>query len=141
MRGLLILMVAAALSLSFPRLARASDGGTGEPDAGAVDAATVHDAALATDAAGGGDAGVEEDASSSEDAASEVPCPPCALACDGGLCDTTNGSETGGNCSVAPPGTPVGPMPIAAAMGALVLVLARQSRRKAQRGERRMERP
>jgi hypothetical protein len=61
-------------------------------------------------------------------------------ACDGALCDTTNGAETGGSCSVTSPGGPVEAGPLFGVIGALVLAAARKAKRKARRDDRAMER-
>jgi hypothetical protein len=119
MRGLMMLTVLGGLCLAFPRSAAASDAGS---DAAAEPA----------------DAGALE--SAEDDAGGSLPCPPCPLACDGGLCDTTNGAETGGNCSLAPGGVPFGPAPIGAAIGVAGVVIARRARGKARRDARKMER-
>jgi hypothetical protein len=58
--------------------------------------------ALAGEAGPSNDASPAADDAALNDAASGPP--PVPLACDGALCDTTNGAETGGSCSVSRPG-------------------------------------
>lgn len=69
------------------------------------------------------------DATASEDAATP-------LACNGALCDTTNGSETGGSCQLAAPCAWVDESP-AAWMGLVfVLGFVRRQRRRSTAGRR-----
>ena len=68
----------AALLLAFARPGLADE-------AGPMDDASATDDAAANDGSSGGPA-------------------PVPLACDGELCDTTNGAETGGSCSLSRPG-------------------------------------
>ena len=82
-------------------------------------------------AAGGaddaGDGGVPDDASLSDDGSDGSSAAAVPIACDGSLCDTTNGAT----CGVARGpggGAPVDGTAVTAVLGVLVLALARRRR-------------
>lgn len=126
MRGLVMLTVVGAVFLSCPRPASASDGGTEETDAGDVtpDAASTPDAST-PDASTEGEGTPELDASA--DAAEDTS---ISVACNGALCDTSNGAELGGSCSTSAGPMPFRAAPIVAGIGALALIFGRRTKRK-----------
>ena len=96
MRWFLILSVGVAMQAPFAAAA-ADDAGVAS-DAASLDGALEPDAGTSEDASLGDDGG--QDAAVAEAGAAPVP-----VACDGALCDTSNGATLGGSCSVVPGAT------------------------------------
>ena len=133
MRWLITLTAFGALTVTLSRPAAASDGGTGT-EAGPDAASTGDDGGSAGDGSSGNDAG---------DAVTTGPSGPSfqGLACDGGLCDTTNGAEAGGSCAASPSRrSPIEGASVLAAASALVLAASRRAGRRSQRNEHTTER-
>jgi hypothetical protein len=130
MRGLVMLTVVGAVFLSAPRPALASDAGTEEPDAADAtpDAGDLTPDASTPDAAteGGGTRDLDASADAAADSAE-------AVACNGALCDTSNGAELGGSCSSAAGPRPFDATAIVAGIGAFALVVGRRAKRKSAR--------
>ena len=92
MRWFLILSIGVAMQAPFAAAA-ADDAGVASDAAANPDGALEADAGASEDASLGDDAG--QDAAVAEAGATPVP-----VACDGALCDTSNGATLGGSCSV-----------------------------------------
>ena len=120
MRWFLILSIAVAMQVPFA--AAAADEAGVASDAATPDGAFEADAGTTEDASLGDDAGVQ-DAAPAE--AGSIPVP---VACDGALCDTTNGATLGGSCSVVP-GANGGAVEWASAAALLVCMLGLRRRR------------
>jgi hypothetical protein len=87
---------------------------------------------LARPALAGIDAGRDGAGGPADDAGEDAGVP---LACDGALCDTTNGAETGGSCAAGARMTTEGTLPALWGAGVLGFAMVRRGRRRFCGGE------